>query len=176
MTSFEYICELSAVSDEYTDDIEQPERDDAQEGWLRALTFMRNRGIPVPEASSAKELIERFQEHAGIIVTKRNQAAIDGVRRRKGRPKTPTAIKRTVTLDEAIEYADPAAEDAYRAIEFSDEFDRKLRDIDPNVLQRFIAAWTLQEQGKRISPKLSAAISRDRARTGLSLELRRGRG
>lgn len=157
---------------EKTERIEDPRDDSNQQAWVNVISYLRNKGEAIPNATTTEELERRYQGVAGLLVVRSRQVALDAARKRTNQ-KTYSA-QEVEELDETLE--DTQSDAGFRLIEAREELRTLYNNSSPYVqaaLRRFAYAFTLLERGEKIPGSLKTAIARDRSRTGLPLDLRR---
>jgi hypothetical protein len=187
---FNDMCTLPTRTAPVVETIERPIHDWVQDGWLAGFESIAKQGRPIQNAATRDELREAYEPDAGLFVNSFYTTIYQDLRTRKGRRDSKKAklLARLFSLDtrtvdgdlwaDLIE--DVEAEIPFRHVEDCDLIQRDMRlmelpEAHRRAVQRFCAAWALQEQGYTLPRTIVQRISRDRQQTGLPLVLRRGR-
>ena len=168
MTLFKHLC--NHPIDEYTEHLETPHKDIAQETWLIYFEGL----LDIPPVSTFDELVEAFSVDAPLINNIYRAQKAQHYRNVHGHKNSPnkSRLLQNTTVPEDFEDTN----DYFTEIEDVDlvEGDPRLKELPEShkeAIKRFIAAFVLIEQGYKIPNALSKQISRDRKLTGLPLVL-----
>lgn len=166
---------------------EDPARDVLQEAWLKALTVLKQRGKPTPNATTMSELVERYLHHEGLLQRSLEYAVSEALHHLVGEKSCPG--KRRILADlthfrgqgvapgdkEPAEERDIAEQAGYEErglaqVEAREELNvllGALDETDRKAVRAFIEDWEPFDWGYTVPAHVRQRVMRDRKRPGL---------
>lgn len=157
--------------------------DVVQDSWLQLLTTLTHRRELLPNAQTREELHEHYNQHGAMATTIYKRCQTAQIRQQKGRKNSPhkqRILQQITSLENLVgTQREPYEESSeMHRIEAKIALDQEFQKLSPEqqeAVRYFLLAWNLQEEGKPVPKSMRQRIYRDRKRTGLRLELERGR-